>query len=114
MKDELNFIKIEANGFQDICNKLAELEEENKSIKLDNDFLQRQNTALKLRCSKYAVENRELTDEINDLRFSHKYLTAEEAGKAFARSLLGKPMTDDELAIEAAENGYKPYVGDDF
>ena len=114
MKDELNFIKIEATGFQDICNKLAELEEENKSIKLDNDFLQRQNTALKLRCSKYAVENRELTDEINDLRFSHKYLTAEEAGKAFARDLLGKPMTDDELAIEAAENGYKPYVGDDF
>ena len=114
MKDELNFIKIEANGFQDICNKLAELEEENKSIKLDNDFLQRQNNALKLRCSKYAIENRELTDEINDLRFTHKYLTSEEAGKAFARSLLGKPMTDDELAIEAAENGYKPYVGDDF
>ena len=89
MKDELIYVKIEANGFQDICTRLAELEEENKSIKMDNDFLQRQNTALKLRCSKYAVENRELTDEINDLRFTHKYLTSEEAGKAFAQELLG-------------------------
>ena len=89
MKDELIYVKIEANGFQDICTRLAELEEENKSMKMDNDFLQRQNTALKLRCSKYAVENRELTDEINDLRFTHKYLTSEEAGKAFAQELLG-------------------------
>lgn len=89
MKEKLNFVKIEATGFQDLCNKIAELEEENKSIKLENDFLQRQNNALKLRCSNYAIENRELTDEINDLRFTHKYLTSEEAGKQFAQELLG-------------------------
>ena len=56
MKDELNFVKIEATGFQDICNRLAELEEENQSLRLDNDFLQRQNNALKLRCSKYVID----------------------------------------------------------
>ena len=89
MKEKLHFVKIEATGFQDICNRLAELEEENKGLKLDNDFLQRQNNALKLRCSRYAIEIRELTDEVNDLRFTHKYLTSEEAGKAFAQELLG-------------------------
>ena len=122
MKEKLNFIEIEATGFQDLCNKIAELEEENKSIKLENDFLQRQNNALKLRCSNYAIENRELTDEINDLRFTHKYLTSEEAGKQFARELLGKPMTPTDIAEdEAIANGEAHYeatwniaCGDDF
>ena len=69
----------ELNGLITSCAELAK----------DNAFLQRQNNALKLRCSKYAIEIRELTDEVNDLRFTHKYLTSEEAGKAFAQELLG-------------------------
>ena len=86
---ELTFINIEAKGFQDICNRLAELEEENKSLKIDNDFLQKQNAACKMRCSKYALQVRELESEIKDLRFTHNYLTSEEAGKQFAQELLG-------------------------
>ena len=48
------------------------------------------------------------------MKFTHKMLNSEEAGRAFARELLGKPMTPEELAIEAAENAYEPYTGDDF
>ena len=98
----------------ELLREIHHLREENQSLRLDNDFLQRQNRACKLRCSKYSLEIQELRSEIQDLRFTHKMLTAEEAGKAFARELLGKPMTDDDLAIEAGENGHVPYNGDDF
>ena len=81
-ESNLTFIKIEAKGFQNICDRLAELENE-------KEFLQRQNKALKLRCSKYAVENKDLESEIAELRFTHKYLTSEEAGRKFAEELLG-------------------------
>ena len=98
----------------EVLEELHTLREENQSLKIDNDFLQCQNSACKMRCSKYAIENKELRDEIADLRFTHKYLTSEEAGRAFARELLGKPMTHEDIAIEQAENCYVPYNGDDF
>ena len=98
----------------EVLEELHTLREENQSLKIDNDFLQRQNSACKMRCSQYAIENKELRDEIADLRFTHKYLTSEEAGRQFARELLGKPMTPEDIAIEQAENCYVPYNGDDF
>ena len=83
MKEKnLEFIQIEATGFQDICQRLADLEKE-------NEFLEKQNKALKLRCGKYCVENRKLQEEIADMKFTRKYLTSEEAGKQFAQELLG-------------------------
>ena len=90
------------------------LKEENRSLKIDNDFLQKQNAACKQRCREFSQQIMTLESEIADLRFTHRFLTAEEAGKAFARELLGKPMTQEDLAIEAAENSYSPYSGDDF
>lgn len=107
-------LEIPTLKLDEVLEELCYLREENQSLKIDNDFLQRQNNACKMRCSKYAIENQQLRDEIADLRFTHKYLTAEEAGKAFARELLGKPMTPEEVAINAAENAYEPYTGDDF
>ena len=104
---ELNIVQIEATGFQDLCNRIAELEKE-------NEFLDKQNKALKLRCGKYSLKIGELENEIADMKFTRKYLTSEEAGKAFARELLGKPMTHEEVVIENAENSYTPYSGDDF
>ena len=101
-------------NIDEVMDELQHLKEENRLLQLDNEFLQRQNNACKIRCSRYAIENQQLRDEIADLRFTHNYLTSEEAGKAFARELLGKPMTPEELAIEAAENAYVPYNGDDF
>ena len=70
--------------------------------------------ALKLRCSELSERNMELESEVADMKFTRNYLTSEEAGRAFARELLGKPMTREELAIEASENAYEPYSGDDF
>jgi hypothetical protein len=73
----------------EVLTELYQLREENQQLKVDNDFLQRQNTACKLRCSKYALQVRELESEIADLKFTHNYLTSEEAGRQFARELLG-------------------------
>ena len=98
----------------EVLNELYALREENTSLKIDNDFLQRQNSACKLRCSKLSIQVRELESEIADMRFTRKYLTSEEAGRQFARELLGKPMTPEDIAIEQAENCYVPYSGDDF
>ena len=109
MTNRTNRIKLD-----EVLEELYYLREENQSLRLDNDFLQRQNAACKLRCGKLAIQVRELESEIADMKFTHKMLNSEEAGRAFARELLGKPMTREELAIEAAENAYEPYTGDDF
>ena len=109
MTNRTNRIKLD-----EVLEELYYLREENQSLRLDNDFLQRQNNALKLRCGKCALQVRKLEEEIADMKFTRNYLTSEEAGKAFARELLGKPMTREDLAIEAAENAYEPYNGDDF
>ena len=73
----------------EVLEELYYLREENQQLKVDNDFLQRQNNACKLRCSKYAIENQQLRDEIADMKFTRKYLTSEEAGRRFAQELLG-------------------------
>lgn len=108
MTDNLKYTKIETKGFQDLCNRIAELEAKNKELILDahetvkeleekideltidNDFLQRQNNALKMRCSKYCLEIRDLESEIADMKFTRKYLTSEEAGRQLARELTGR------------------------
>ena len=58
-----------------LLEELQTLKNENRSLKADNDFLQRQNNALKMRCSKYSLEIKDLTSE--------------EAGRQFAKELLG-------------------------
>ena len=105
-----------------MCKNITELTEENKSLRLDNDFLEKQNTACKLRCSKLTIQVRDLESEIKDMKFTRKYLTSEDAGRAFARELLGKPMTEADLAEEKAiVEGEQAYYemgtalyGDDF
>jgi len=78
------------------------------------NWQKRQISALKFRCHDQSKHIMELESEIQDMRFTRKMLTAEEAGAAFARELLGKPMALEDIAIEAAENCYRPYNGDDF
>ena len=73
----------------EVLEELYFLREENQQLKVDNDFLEKQNRALKLRCGKYCLENRKLQEEIQDMKFTRKYLTSEEAGRRFAQELLG-------------------------
>ena len=96
---------------------IKDIQLENEELKARNDFLERQNKALKMRCSKYCLEITKLTSEIQDMKFTHKMLNSDEAGRAFARELLGKPMTEDEF-IAAGEAEYERTWnvadGDDF
>jgi hypothetical protein len=72
-----------------LLEELQTLKNENHSLKVDNDFLQKQNRALKLRCGKYCLQISDLESEIQDMKFTRKYLTSEETGKRFAQELLG-------------------------
>ena len=82
-------IKLDLNSYVAMCKTIDVLTEENQQLKVDNEFLRKQNRALKLRCSKYCLQNRKLEEEIKDMKFTRKYLTSEEAGKRFAEELLG-------------------------
>ena len=85
---DTNF-EIQNLKLDEVLNELYGLREENQQLKVDNDFLQRQNAACKLRCGKLAIQVRELECEISDMKFTHKMLNSEEAGRQFARELLG-------------------------
>ena len=84
-----DYIKVETKSFQDMCEQIIALTEETHSLKVDNDFLQRQNKACKLRCAEYSKKVTALESEIADMKFTRKMLTSEEAGRAFAQELLG-------------------------
>ena len=112
-----NIVKIEAKGFQDLCNHFRDLEEKNKflenentQLKADNSVLSHELTYFKELCAdledevnrktsmlksvKYnnrnlTLERNELLATIQDMKNTRKYLTSEDAGKAFARELLG-------------------------
>ena len=62
---------------------------ENEGLHAENEFLRKQNRALKLRCSDYSLRISKLESEIADMKFTRKYLTSEDAGRQFARELLG-------------------------
>ena len=135
MTENQREIKVTSSMLQAWDAEMERLKKENEQLKADNkvlgdeltyfkelsaeyedeiNFKTRQNNALKIRCSDYSLRIGKLETEIADMKFTHKMLNSEEAGKAFARELLGKPMTEEELAIEAAENAHVPYNGDDF
>ncbi len=102
-KNNQNIAKIDVKGFQDLCNHFAELEKENQQLKADNKILGNELTYfkeyaadleedvnnLKARCQKLATENHDLLLENQDMKFTRKYLTSEEAGRALAQKLLG-------------------------
>ena len=62
---------------------------EHRDLTNETNFLKRQISALKFRCSDLSKRNTELETEIEDMKFTRKYLTSEEAGKRFAQELLG-------------------------
>ena len=65
------------------------MENTENSNKIDLQDMCQQITNLKTHCKQLAEENWKLKTEIADLRFTHKYLTSEEAGKQLAIELTG-------------------------
>lgn len=145
IENNANIAKIEITGFQDLCRRYGQLEQENQQLKANNKIMADELTYFKEHCADledqvaelkkqydnfYEKEYMKRIDECNKLwgelfdikhmsvwEFANKYCNEkqlEDAGHAFARSLLGHRMTDKELAIEATENGYKPYTAEDF
>ena len=89
----------------EVLEELYALREENQSLKTDNDFLQRQNRALKLRCGKYALEIHDLESEITDMKFT--------------RNCFGNMSPIDIAEEECIANGEAHYnkfafIGDDY
>ena len=68
----------------ELLDELYHLREENQQLKVDNDFLQRQNNGLKLELQR--VKSMEMFEFANEF-CNDKQL--EQAGKDFARALLG-------------------------
>ena len=62
---------------------------ENQKLKEELTYFKAKNFSLVKQCQKLASRNQKLECEIADLRFTHKYLTSEEAGRKFAEELLG-------------------------
>ena len=118
---------------------LYEIDGEIYSLEEIRGFIESQKTVeRKTRFTKaIQLANQQLTKERNDLidrnialskelqdikqmsmfEFGNTYCSDESLandGKIFARSLLGHRMTDEDIAIQAAENGYKPYTAEDF
>lgn len=58
----------------EVLEELYYLRDENKGLKIDNDFLTRQNAALKIQCSRYAHENLQLDKEVGELRLTNTLL----------------------------------------
>ena len=126
---ELTFVNIEATGFQDICDKLAELEKENKQLQqdlkqvsiheemlvkennellLENQRLNRMKRGLMLNNSRLTTERNDLQAEVDRLNSKLNNVTLwdlspeaqEEAGHMLARDLLGKPMSKVDIEEE--------------
>ena len=89
-----------------------------KAIQLANQQLTKERNDLIDRNIKLSKELQDIKN-LTMFEFGNKYCSTESLeadGHAFARALLGKPMTpeDIDVAITEAENGYKPYTAEDF
>lgn len=96
-KNNENILKID-----EVLDELYYLREENQQLTKDNKVLGNELTyfkeycadleedvsRFKAHCKELTRENHELALENKDMKFTRKFLTAEDAGKAFAQSLL--------------------------
>ena len=86
---DIDFIKVDTQSFIEMCEKIETLEKQIQEITEENTYFKARNLSLATRCRDLSQENHDLKMEIQDMRFTRKYLTSEEAGRAFAQELLG-------------------------
>ena len=58
----------------EVLKELYALREQNHELKVDNEFLEKQNKALKLRCGKYCIQVSELETENRDMKLAQKLI----------------------------------------
>lgn len=85
-----------------------------KNILIENEGLKAENEKLRDELTYFKARNFSLVKHCQKLASRNQKLECKVADLEFSRNFLGVTMTDEEVAIEAAENGYKPYNGDDF
>lgn len=91
-----NSIKIESKGQRDLILQELRIRKENQQLKKDNQLLSDELTYFKERCADLEEQVNNLTSENVNLKARNlalskrvNWLSSEEAGKAFARELLG-------------------------
>lgn len=114
-KNTENIIKIDINSFVDMCQKIETLTAQNEQLKDENETLFETNETL--------LKELHTIKSLGIWEFANLYCTPEQqgaAGKLLARSLLGKPMTPEDIAEEEfIANGEAHYnkfafIGDDL
>lgn len=109
----LNELKAFIETSNELSRKLERQTRFNRILKLDNSALTLERNKLCDKCTAQSKKIQELECEIHDMKFTHKMLNSEEAGRAFARELLGKPMTATNTGERLMENGVNT-TGDDY
>ena len=108
---------------QNLKEIVAQMEDDYKALQAKLSQKERMLNGVKLNNSKLTLERNNLIDELSAIKamsmfeFASRYCSEEEqgnAGRAFAQSMLGHTMTDEEVAMEETENHHDYYVGDDF
>ena len=117
MKNIENIVNTEVRSVEDLIL-------ENEALMARNEFLEKAISVLKRDNERITIERTKLVDEIQRItsmgmfEFGNKYCSDDslkEDGRAVARSLLGKPMTDGDTAEERVlENGVNTILGDDY
>jgi len=96
--EKLNFVKIEVTGFQDLCNRLKELEAENEKLEAKTERQRRMINGLRINNSSLTLERNKLIAELQEIKgmsmfeFGNTYCSSESLeadGHEFARALLG-------------------------
>lgn len=83
----------------EVLEELYFLRHENESLKVDNDFLDRQNRALKRTCGEQAHRLMQLETQVAD--------------RDFVKRCFG-PMTTTNSDVRLMENGVNTTLGDDY
>jgi len=129
----MNRVKLDNFELYEIDGELYSLEElkgfieSSKRLSYENERKTRFIKALKLNNSALTLERNQLVEELDSIKsmsmfeFGNRYCSSESLeadGHAFARSLLGKPMTETDIAEEKfiadGEAHYATFCGDDY
>ena len=98
MKENLKTVNIDVKGFQDLCDRIRELEEENEFLKAEHKKQRRMINGLKLNNSRLTTERNTAIEELDNLKsmnmyeFANNYCSTEQqeaAGRQLAKELLG-------------------------